>query len=89
MSVIFPNDPSIWKTHLAPRGALKEAIRSGYTAPLPKYVTEEDKKELVDGLLKNWLKAPTRWYNVTMTNKAAEDSIKSAVPLYCVLSIWI
>ena len=58
---------------MAPLGAVQETVRSGFKTPSPPYVTEEDKKELLDVFSKNGLAAPGRWYEVTMKGLSAED----------------
>ncbi|KAI0700883.1 Alpha/Beta hydrolase protein [Cytidiella melzeri] len=81
MSLLFPNDPSIWETHMAPRGALKKSMRSRYNAPLAGYVDNEDNRELINAYLKNGLRGPTRWYEIVVTTKSAEDGMKT-IPEY-------
>ncbi|KAI0093336.1 Alpha/Beta hydrolase protein [Irpex rosettiformis] len=75
VNILFPSDPNIWKTHMAPRGLLQKSMQDNYSAPLAQYITEEDKKETIAGFLENGFRGPTRWYDVLITNKAAKDNI--------------
>ncbi|KAI0341823.1 epoxide hydrolase [Trametopsis cervina] len=74
-SIWFPDDPALWETNFAPRGALKRTMVSDFVAPLPPYLTPGDKQWFIDTFAKNGFDAPTRWYEVMKTPKSAEDDI--------------
>ncbi|KAI0344606.1 epoxide hydrolase [Trametopsis cervina] len=65
VAILFPSDPVIWEKHMAPRGALKEAVVSDFKSPLPSYVTEEDKAYFIDTFTKNGFVAPTRCHSLS------------------------
>ena len=74
---MFPSDPKIWKTKIAPVGALQKTLEEDFHAPLPPWFTAEDKKEFLDTFLKGGLLAPTRWYTIMVNGMSVNDD-KSA-----------
>ena len=74
VSLIFPYDPTIWKTRFAPTGALKQNLLENYQTPLPPYFSEEDKKHFVETLARNGLDAPLCWYKILTNQMAAKDN---------------
>ena len=41
LSLIYPSDPAIWKTDMAPKGAMRAWLVADKHAPLPSYLAEE------------------------------------------------
>ncbi|KAF8885233.1 Alpha/Beta hydrolase protein [Gymnopilus junonius] len=76
-SLLFPNDPSIWKTDMAPLGKSREWIEQNKQLPLASYWTAEQKEEHKKTLLKKGLRGPYNWYKARLTgiNNADEASI--------------
>jgi hypothetical protein len=54
-------------------------MRAGFRSLAPSYITEEDRNEIIDTFSRNGFKAPTRWYNTSITMKAAKDNIESKI----------
>lgn len=40
-AILWPHDPILWKTDLAPIGAFEAALLADKKAPLPSYLTEK------------------------------------------------
>lgn len=73
LSILWPSDPAVWKTRLAPTGALKQSALEGWTAPLAPYITEEFKKHHVEVFTKNGFEAPACYYRIMTSGLQAED----------------
>ncbi|EKM50572.1 uncharacterized protein PHACADRAFT_104575 [Phanerochaete carnosa HHB-10118-sp] len=73
VSISFPYDPTIWKTRLAPTGALRRSLLEDYVAPRPSYLSEEDKKHFVETFRRSGFEAPTCWYKVMTSQLSAKD----------------
>lgn len=58
---------------MAPVGALQKAIESGFTAPLPSWMSPEDKEYIVKTFTQGGLKAPTCWYKVALRGLGTKD----------------
>lgn len=71
--LIFPQDPALWRTHVAPLGAVKASILSEEKFPLPSYLSEDDKKHMLDALRQGGLAAPTCYYKVQVRGDRVED----------------
>ena len=53
ISLLWPSDPTVWKTHLAPVGAMNQSVLDGWTAPVAPYVLEEDRQHSVEDFTKD------------------------------------
>ncbi|EKM57398.1 uncharacterized protein PHACADRAFT_208465 [Phanerochaete carnosa HHB-10118-sp] len=73
VSVAFPYDPTIWKTRWAPTGVLRQSLLEGYVAPLPAYMSEEDKEHFVGTFSRNGFEAPANWYKIMTSQLSARD----------------
>ncbi|KAI0791304.1 alpha/beta-hydrolase [Abortiporus biennis] len=76
LCILFPDDPSDWKTLLAPTGALKKTLLSDYKSPPPPYLTAEDKAIITETFRKNGLASPLCWYKVMLSGDSARDDAK-------------
>ncbi|KAF8885263.1 alpha/beta-hydrolase [Gymnopilus junonius] len=76
-SLVFPNDPLIWKTDLAPLDKAKQWIEQNKQLPRADFWTHEQKEEHKKALLKKGLRGPCNWYGAALaeTNKADEALI--------------
>ncbi|KAI0052216.1 alpha/beta-hydrolase [Auriscalpium vulgare] len=72
-SLMFPHDPTLWRNHLCPAGKTKAWIESNRQAPLPSYLSEEDKDRYRTEFLKNGLAAPLMWYKSVVFGAVAAD----------------
>ncbi|KAI9511384.1 alpha/beta-hydrolase [Russula earlei] len=72
-SLLFPHDPLLWNDHLSVRGATKAWLDADRQAPLPSYLTSEDKEHYREVLLRGGLAGPLQWYHVMSTGALAED----------------
>ena len=68
VSITFPYDPSYWKTHFTTTGALKKTLLEDFRAPLPHYLSEDDKQAFIQTFKNGGFTAPSCWYKI-MTNK--------------------
>ncbi|EKM57396.1 uncharacterized protein PHACADRAFT_255121 [Phanerochaete carnosa HHB-10118-sp] len=73
VSIMYPYDPTIWKTRFAPTGAMRGSLLEDYVAPKPSYVSEEDKKHFIETFKRNGFEAPTCWYKIMTSQLAAKD----------------
>ncbi|KZT30637.1 epoxide hydrolase [Neolentinus lepideus HHB14362 ss-1] len=76
-SLLFPHDPALWRTDMAPLGGFKAWLLADKTAPLPSYLTPEE-KETITALIR----PPTgglNWYKVMTSGINAADD-RSVAP---------
>lgn len=73
LSVLWPHDPTYFRDRLAITGALKQSLLEDFRAPLPPYVSEEDKQEFIKTFREGGFQAPTCWYKVMTRGLAAQD----------------
>ncbi|KAJ4483865.1 Alpha/Beta hydrolase protein [Lentinula aciculospora] len=76
-SLLFPNDPLVWKTDMAPLGKAREWIEANKQLPRAHFWTAEAEKAHKQALLQNGFRGPYNWYKVHVTgiNNAAEATI--------------
>ncbi|GJE89532.1 alpha/beta hydrolase [Phanerochaete sordida] len=75
VSILFPNDPAIWKTHFAPTGVFRKSLEENYLAPLPSWMSEGDKEYVVDFYRRGGF--PTSWYTIMATGLSQADDEKT------------
>ncbi|KIP08441.1 hypothetical protein PHLGIDRAFT_117193 [Phlebiopsis gigantea 11061_1 CR5-6] len=73
VSVLWPHDPKYWLDHFAPTGTLERSLLENWTAPLPAYLSEEDKQEIITTYRANGFTAPTSWYKIIVRGIASAD----------------
>jgi len=74
-SILFPVDPAMWKTDLAPIGAAKAWMLADKQSPLPPYLTPEDKEHDTKSLLGGvGFAGRLNWYKVVTEGDAWEDN---------------
>ncbi|TFK39366.1 Alpha/Beta hydrolase protein [Crucibulum laeve] len=61
-SLLFPADPTIWKTDLGPRGKIREWVENNKQGPLASYLSHEEKESHKKALLEGGLLGPCNWY---------------------------
>ena len=71
--ILLPHEAATWNNHFKPTGALKEALLSDFSAPLPPYMTDTDAYIWKATLLKGGMAAPTCWYKVVTSGLQDED----------------
>ncbi|KAJ3555945.1 hypothetical protein NM688_g2295 [Phlebia brevispora] len=79
VSVLYPHDPVLWKTKLAPVGVLRKTLLEDFQAPLPAYFSQQDAERWKEVFLKNGFVAPNCWYKIMTNGMEAEDD--KQVPL--------
>ncbi|KAG6832301.1 hypothetical protein H0H92_003534 [Tricholoma furcatifolium] len=62
-SAMYPLDPKMWVTDVAPIGALRTWLEADKTTPLPFYLTSTDKEEWMESF-KDGFAAPLCWFKV-------------------------
>ncbi|KAL3260603.1 hypothetical protein ABHI18_004445 [Aspergillus niger] len=72
-SLIFPQDPLLWKTVLCPRDKAAEWVRSGRTTPLPSWLTQEDRDVHHRVFSKGGYSGPLSWYKAAIRGINTED----------------
>ncbi|TCD69879.1 hypothetical protein EIP91_005956 [Steccherinum ochraceum] len=71
----FPKDPRVMRDAFALRGALKNALLTGFTAEAGDFMTGEGKQAWLDIFLKQGLAAPLCYYKImAMNGRNADDS---------------
>ncbi|KZT00187.1 epoxide hydrolase [Laetiporus sulphureus 93-53] len=73
LTLSYPSDPTIWRTHLCPRGGIKAHLLSGDIAPSPSYLTETDKKAISTAILSGGLKGAFNWYRIMLDGITDSD----------------
>ncbi|ESZ95525.1 putative epoxide hydrolase [Sclerotinia borealis F-4128] len=72
-SLIFPSDPSTWKTHLGPLGAAKAWITSNTISPLPTWLSKSEAATHNEIFQKGGFAGPLNWYKATVRDFNVED----------------
>ena len=80
LSLVYPNDVSIWKTDLCPVGKAEEWITAGRTTPLPSWETKLDRAYRIALFKSGGMTGPTNWYRSVLRDVDAEavDAIPPA-----------
>lgn len=65
-SMLYPNDPKMWRTDMAERDALKSWVTQGKLSDRPKYLTEQELQTIKKNLLHGGLAAPLCWYKAVV-----------------------
>ncbi|KAI0731466.1 Alpha/Beta hydrolase protein [Fomitopsis betulina] len=73
LSLMHPFDPTLWKTDVAVRGTMKAWLLGDKHAPLPSYLTEEDKKHFTDRIRSGGIASALNWYKGFARGISAED----------------
>ncbi|EPQ60583.1 epoxide hydrolase [Gloeophyllum trabeum ATCC 11539] len=76
-SLVYPHDPTLWRTDLAPLGCCKAWLLANKTGPLPPYLSPED-KQIMSTLLRP-LTGALNWYKVMTGGVQAADD-RSVAP---------
>ncbi|KAJ3485012.1 hypothetical protein NLI96_g5268 [Meripilus lineatus] len=84
LSILYPSNPAIWVTDLAPTGALKAWLLADKKAPLAPYISKEDTDKFVETLKTTGLGAPVNWYKLMVSGLGAEDDKNIAKENYIV-----
>lgn len=98
-TLVYAEDPILWRKHLAPRGAFKSWILGDMQGPLASYLTEQVCKFLAyentitesvqdravhrKAALEGGLDAPLNWYRVITSGINAEDERCKGQPVLC------
>lgn len=72
-NLIYPQDPAMWKTDLAPIGKAAEWVRSGKTTPLPSWLTQEDYDIHHRVFSEGGYAGPLSWYKAAIRGINTED----------------
>ncbi|KDQ63387.1 hypothetical protein JAAARDRAFT_202842 [Jaapia argillacea MUCL 33604] len=73
ISIMFPQDPELTKTDIAPLGALKAWLLANKRTARAPFMTEEEVKIQSSLLLKGGMEAPLCWYKVMTSGINADD----------------
>ncbi|KAG5633915.1 hypothetical protein H0H81_004432 [Sphagnurus paluster] len=72
-SMVVPEDPKIWATHVTPAGALKAWVEANKNTTVASYLSEEEIKAHKEALLQGGLGGPLNWYKVQTSGLDIED----------------
>ncbi|KIJ50651.1 hypothetical protein M422DRAFT_159311 [Sphaerobolus stellatus SS14] len=72
-SVLFPNDPTVWRTVMAPRGEYRKWVEANKQGPPPPYWTTEQRAEHQSRVLKGGFRGPFNWYKASVLALNNED----------------
>ncbi|KAF8078746.1 Alpha/Beta hydrolase protein [Lyophyllum atratum] len=61
-SAMFPEDPKMWVTEVAPIGALRAWLEASRTTPLPSYLSRKHKETWCEVFIRNGFAAPLCWF---------------------------
>ncbi|KAJ7243077.1 alpha/beta-hydrolase [Mycena rebaudengoi] len=75
-SLVYPEQPEMWKETMCVSGGAREWIESNKTTGLPSYLTLEDLQHDRTEFLKGGMTAPLCWYRVLADKSNAEDDAK-------------
>ncbi|KAJ7250806.1 alpha/beta-hydrolase [Mycena rebaudengoi] len=75
-SLLYPEQPEMWKETMCVSGGAREWIESNKTTGLPSYLTLEDLQHDRTEFLKGGMTAPLCWYKVLADKSNAEDDAK-------------
>ncbi|KAF8898872.1 Alpha/Beta hydrolase protein [Infundibulicybe gibba] len=78
-NAMFPYDPKMWVTHVAPIGALKAWLETDQKTPTPTYITEKDIEDWHETFREHGFAAPVCWYKTVVLGINADDD--KSVPL--------
>ncbi|GAB1199960.1 hypothetical protein APSETT444_009319 [Aspergillus pseudonomiae] len=77
-SLLYPNDPSLWKSDFAPTGKAAEFVRSGRTTPLPSWYSSEEYAIHSGIFAEGGYAGPLSWYKAAMRGVNLDD--EAAIP---------
>ncbi|KAJ6614936.1 alpha/beta-hydrolase [Mycena sp. CBHHK59/15] len=72
-SLLYPETPETWKDTMCVSGGAKAWIESNQTAPLPSYLSPQEKEHYQKQLLDGGLSAPLCWYKVLIEAHNTKD----------------
>ncbi|EPS95748.1 hypothetical protein FOMPIDRAFT_1131820 [Fomitopsis schrenkii] len=73
LSLLYPPDPMLWKTDMAPKGAMKAWLLADKHAPPPSYYTEEDKKRFTAFVRRDGIASALNYYKSYVRGISTED----------------
>ncbi|EPS31413.1 hypothetical protein PDE_06368 [Penicillium oxalicum 114-2] len=79
VNLFYPGDPSLWKDHLGPLGALESWLRADRHGPKAPYITDEERhvhRQIMQGSYRSAL----QWYHVLVNNLNEEDETVLDLP---------
>jgi len=78
-SLVFPDDPTIWKTELVPFGKAREWVEQNKQLPRAHFWTAEQQEAHKQALLKKGLRGPFNWYKGRINGM--NDTSEIAIPV--------
>lgn len=72
-SLLYCDDPELWKRHMGPPGAMKAWIENKQMTEVGSFLTEEDRQVQREELRKGGFAAPICYYKVVYTTIEADD----------------
>ncbi|KAH8696405.1 putative epoxide hydrolase [Talaromyces proteolyticus] len=73
-SLFYPHDAEVWSRNLAPIGAIESWLRADTKAPLPSFITTEE-KETHCQILHGYYDKAVNWYRALANNINIEDEL--------------
>ncbi|KAL0563178.1 hypothetical protein V5O48_018896, partial [Marasmius crinis-equi] len=73
-NLIYPDDPSIWRTHFGPVKAMETYLLSGKPLPPPSWFAPEEKKIQYEGIRDLDLTGPFSYYSAYILGAQSEDA---------------
>lgn len=78
VNIVFPLDPTIWKTRFTPAGALKKTLEENFRTALPDYISEKDKADFIKFFRKNHFTGPQNWYKIYVLGLGYHDDLSTS-----------
>ncbi|ESK90762.1 epoxide hydrolase [Moniliophthora roreri MCA 2997] len=73
LDMAFAADPEIWKTDIAPTGAVRACLTSGKTYEQATWLTPQERARITETLRKGGFEAPTNYYKVHTSGLQSKD----------------
>ncbi|EGN94119.1 hypothetical protein SERLA73DRAFT_188704 [Serpula lacrymans var. lacrymans S7.3] len=80
-SIIFPHDPLLWRSNVAPLGALRVWVQADRKGSLPHYLTEEDKAQQSKNFLRDGIRGGLNWYKLMIDKPSLGAEDDKAIPI--------
>ncbi|TFK31553.1 Alpha/Beta hydrolase protein [Crucibulum laeve] len=78
-SMLFPEDPKLWLTDVAPRGKIREWLEGNKQSGLPSYMTKEKSREHQARIMHGGFTGPLNWYTARV--RALDNEDDARIPL--------
>ncbi|KIP01965.1 hypothetical protein PHLGIDRAFT_319667 [Phlebiopsis gigantea 11061_1 CR5-6] len=75
-SLLYPSDPEFWIERLAKSGGIEKTLEEDWRAPVPSYLSDEDRQTFIETFRANKFNGPTCWYKVLVRGFSPADDTR-------------